>query len=105
LQITANLGGLDVLINNASALGPTPLALLADTECEELEQALMVNLLGPFRLTKALFGALATSARNGRGAAVINISSDAAVTPYVVGRLRRQQGGSPPSHSNLGRRG
>ena len=49
-----NLGGLDALINNASALGPTPLALLADTECEELEQALSVNLLGPFRLTKAL---------------------------------------------------
>jgi NAD(P)-dependent dehydrogenase (short-subunit alcohol dehydrogenase family) len=40
------------------------------------------SLLGPFRLTKALFGALAASARNGRGAAVINISSDAAVTPY-----------------------
>jgi hypothetical protein len=41
-----------------------------------------VNLLGPFRLTKALFGALAASARAGRGAAVIAISSDAAVTPY-----------------------
>ena len=82
LQITGNLGGLDALINNASALGPTPLALLADTECEEFEHALRVNLLAPFRLTKALFGALATSARNGRGAVVINISSDAAVNPY-----------------------
>ena len=59
-----------------------PLALLADTECEDLEQALSVNLLGPFRLTKALFGALAASARNGRGAVVINISSDVAVNPY-----------------------
>jgi NAD(P)-dependent dehydrogenase (short-subunit alcohol dehydrogenase family) len=57
LQITGNLGGLDVLINNASSLGATPLALLADTECEELERALAVNLLGAFRLTKALFGA------------------------------------------------
>jgi NAD(P)-dependent dehydrogenase (short-subunit alcohol dehydrogenase family) len=82
LQVMGNLGGLDALINNASALGPTPLALLADTESEELEQALSVNLLGPFRLTKALFGALAASARNGRGAVVINISSDAAVNPY-----------------------
>ena len=82
MQITGLLGGLDVLINNASALGPTPLALLADTECEELEGALRVNLLGPFRLTKALFGALATSARDGRGAAVINISSDAAINAY-----------------------
>ena len=54
LQVLGNLGGLDVLINNASSLGPTPLALLADTECEELEQALTVNLLGPFRLSKAL---------------------------------------------------
>jgi NAD(P)-dependent dehydrogenase (short-subunit alcohol dehydrogenase family) len=82
LQVLGNLGGLDALINNASSLGPTPLALLADTECEELEQALTVNLLGPFRLTKALLGALAASARSERGAVVINISSDAAVTPY-----------------------
>jgi NAD(P)-dependent dehydrogenase (short-subunit alcohol dehydrogenase family) len=82
LEITGNLGGLDALINNASSLGPTPLALLADTQCEELERALAVNLLGPFRLTKALLGALAASAREGRGAVVINISSDAAVNPY-----------------------
>ncbi|MFE0754500.1 SDR family NAD(P)-dependent oxidoreductase [Inquilinus sp. NPDC058860] len=82
LQVTAGLGGLDVLINNASSLGPVPLALLADTECEELEQALAVNLVGPFRLIRALFGALATSARQGRGAVVVNISSDAAVSAY-----------------------
>ncbi|OWJ68080.1 SDR family NAD(P)-dependent oxidoreductase [Inquilinus limosus] len=83
LQVTAGLGGLDVLINNASSLGPVPLALLADTECEDLEQALAVNLVGPFRLTKALFGALAASARQGRGAVVLNISSDAAVNAYA----------------------
>jgi NAD(P)-dependent dehydrogenase (short-subunit alcohol dehydrogenase family) len=82
LQVTSSLGGLDVLINNASSLGPVPLALLADTECEELEAALAVNLVGAFRLTKALFGALAASAREGRGALVINVSSDAAVNAY-----------------------
>jgi NAD(P)-dependent dehydrogenase (short-subunit alcohol dehydrogenase family) len=82
LQITGNLQGLDALINNASSLGPTPLAPLADTECEQLELALAVNLVGPFRLTKALFGALAASAREGRGAVVINISSDAAINAY-----------------------
>jgi NAD(P)-dependent dehydrogenase (short-subunit alcohol dehydrogenase family) len=82
LQVTAGLGGLDVLINNASSLGPVPLALLADTECEELEAALAVNLVGPFRLTRALYGALAASAREERGALVINISSDAAVNAY-----------------------
>ena len=83
LQITGELGGLDVLINNASSLGPAPLALLGDTDCEDLEQALATNLVGPFRLTKALLGALAAAAREHGGAAVVNISSDAAVTPYA----------------------
>ena len=69
LQINAALGGLDVLVNNASSLGPVPLRLLADTDCEDLERALATNLLGPFRLTKALLGALAASPRaSGRGA-------------------------------------
>ena len=83
LQVTGGLGGLDVLINNASDLGPVPLALLGDTECEDFERALATNVLGPFRLTKALLGALAASAREGRGAVVLNISSDAAVNPYA----------------------
>jgi len=92
LQILGGLGGLDVLVNNASSLGPVPLALLADTECEDLELALATNVLGPFRLTKALLGALAASAREGLprrladGAAargvVVNISSDAAINAY-----------------------
>ena len=33
-----------------------PLALLGDTDCEDLELALATNLVGPFRLTKALLG-------------------------------------------------
>ena len=82
VQIVGALGGLDVLVNNASDLGPTPLALLGDTDCEALERALATNLLGPFRLTKAVLGALAASAREGRGAVVLNVSSDAAVTAY-----------------------
>jgi NAD(P)-dependent dehydrogenase (short-subunit alcohol dehydrogenase family) len=82
LQIMGELGGLDVLINNASSLGPIPLSLLSDTECEDLLRALAVNLVGAFRLTKALFGVLAASARDGRGAVVVNISSDAAIVPY-----------------------
>jgi NAD(P)-dependent dehydrogenase (short-subunit alcohol dehydrogenase family) len=82
LQILGALGGLDVLINNASDLGPVPLALLADTECEDLERTLATNLVGPFRLTKALLGALAASAREGRGGVVLNISSDAAINAY-----------------------
>jgi NAD(P)-dependent dehydrogenase (short-subunit alcohol dehydrogenase family) len=82
MQVVGELGGLDVLVNNASDLGPTPLALLGDTDCEALERALAANLVGPFRLTKALLGALTASARDGRGGVVLNVSSDAAVNPY-----------------------
>jgi NAD(P)-dependent dehydrogenase (short-subunit alcohol dehydrogenase family) len=82
LQVTGRLGGLDVLINNASDLGPVPLAVLGDTQCEDFERALVTNVLGPFRLTKALLGSLAAAAREGRGSLVLNISSDAAVNAY-----------------------
>ena len=83
IQVLGALGGLDVLINNASSLGPVPLVPLADTDCEDLELALATNLVGPFRLTKALLGALAASAREGRRPLVVNVSSDAAVSPYA----------------------
>ena len=87
LQIGGALGGLDVLVHNASSLGPVPLALLADTACEDVEAALATNLLGPFRLTKALLGLLASSARDagapGPPSLVVNVTSDAAVTPYA----------------------
>jgi NAD(P)-dependent dehydrogenase (short-subunit alcohol dehydrogenase family) len=74
----ALIGPIDVLVNNASALGPTPLEPLLDTECEDLERVLAVNLIGPFRLTKIVAGAMAL-----RGAGtVVNISSDAAVEAY-----------------------
>ena len=82
MQILGRLGGLDVLVNSASSLGPVPLAPLGDTDCEDLELALATNVLGPFRLTKALLGALTASAREGRGGVVLNVSSDAAITPY-----------------------
>jgi len=82
IQMIGALGGLDVLVNNASELGPAPLKLLADTDCEELERALSTNVLGPFRLTKALLGALSASARERGGAVVLNVSSDAAINAY-----------------------
>jgi NAD(P)-dependent dehydrogenase (short-subunit alcohol dehydrogenase family) len=82
IQILGELGGLDVLINNASSLGPVPLAPLADTNCEDFELALQTNVLGPFRLTKALLGALAASAREGGRPLVVNVSNDAAINAY-----------------------
>ena len=61
--------------------------------------------VGPFRLTKALFGALAASAREGRGAVVINISSDAAVSAYPGWGAWSREGGSQPHDRHLGRGG
>jgi NAD(P)-dependent dehydrogenase (short-subunit alcohol dehydrogenase family) len=77
-QAAALVGPVDLLINNASTLGPVPLRLLLDTDCEDLTRALAVNLVGPFRLTKALLGSMVL---RGRGT-VVNISSDAAVAAY-----------------------
>ena len=81
-EAAALVGPIDILIQNASTLGPVPLRLLLDTDCEDLERALATNLVGPFRLTKAVLGALSASAREGRGAVVLNISSDAAINAY-----------------------
>jgi NAD(P)-dependent dehydrogenase (short-subunit alcohol dehydrogenase family) len=74
----ALVGHVDVLVHNAGDLGPVPLRLLADTPCEALQRALEVNVLGPFRLTKAIVGAMLL---RGRGL-VAHVSTDAAVGAY-----------------------
>lgn len=77
-RIQAALGPVDVLIHNASTLGPTPLAQLVDTECETLARTLEVNVVGPFRFDKAVAPAMAL---RGEGL-IVHISSDAAVHAY-----------------------
>jgi NAD(P)-dependent dehydrogenase (short-subunit alcohol dehydrogenase family) len=77
-QAAALAGPVDILIQNASTLGPVPLKLLLDTDCEDLERTLETNLLGPFRLAKVIVGSMAV---RGEGL-VISISSDAAVEAY-----------------------
>jgi NAD(P)-dependent dehydrogenase (short-subunit alcohol dehydrogenase family) len=69
---------IDVLVNNASELGPTPMPYLIDTDPDALHRVLAVNLLGPFLLTKALLGPMLAA---GQGS-VINVSSDAGVVGY-----------------------
>jgi NAD(P)-dependent dehydrogenase (short-subunit alcohol dehydrogenase family) len=78
-EAAALAGPIDILVNNASTLGPTPLRFLLDTDCEALEEALAVNLLGPFRLSKAVLGSMLLRDRG----VVINVSSDAAVEAYA----------------------
>lgn len=77
-EVHAALGGVDVLFNNASYLGETPLRLLADTESGDFERVLQTNLLGAFRLTKAV---LPDMLLRGEGL-VVDITSDAAVNAY-----------------------
>jgi NAD(P)-dependent dehydrogenase (short-subunit alcohol dehydrogenase family) len=74
----ALVGPIDLLVHNASTLGPTPLRLLLDTECEDLEHVLEVNLVGPFRLTKAVAGAMALRRRG----LIVHVTSDASVSGY-----------------------
>jgi NAD(P)-dependent dehydrogenase (short-subunit alcohol dehydrogenase family) len=75
---TALVGPIELLIHNASELGPTPLRLLLDTECEEFERVLAVNLLGPFRLSRVIAGSMALRERG----TIVHVSSDASVNAY-----------------------
>jgi len=77
-QAAALTGQVDILINNASTLGPVPLRLIPDTDCEDFERALQVNTVGPFRLIKAVAGSMVLR----QTGVIVNISSDAAVEPY-----------------------
>ncbi len=69
---------IDILINNASELGPTPLPFLADYPPAGFDDVLQVNVAAPFRLTQAVIGGMLL---RGRGV-IINVTSDAAVTGY-----------------------
>jgi NAD(P)-dependent dehydrogenase (short-subunit alcohol dehydrogenase family) len=71
------IGRLDLLVNNASTLGPTPLRPLAGLSPTDLSTILAVNAVAPFALTVALLPAL--TAAHG---VVLDISSDAGVEHY-----------------------
>lgn len=76
-RVVAELPGLDLLVNNASTLGETPLPQLANARLDQLEHAYQVNLIGPLGLIQLLLPALLRSS-----GAVVNLSSDAAVADY-----------------------
>jgi NAD(P)-dependent dehydrogenase (short-subunit alcohol dehydrogenase family) len=73
----ADLGGADLLVNNASTLGTTPLPGLADLEPEAYLRTMDVNVVAPVALTSLLLPQL--RARRGR---ILNITSDASVEAY-----------------------
>jgi NAD(P)-dependent dehydrogenase (short-subunit alcohol dehydrogenase family) len=72
------LGGPDLLINNAGTLGASPLPAIADYPIAELREAFEVNVLAPLALIQLLLPALRR-----HGGAVLNVTSDAAVEPYA----------------------
>ena len=73
----ARLGGADLLVNNASTLGSSPMPRLADLAHDVLDDVLLTNVVAPHALTRALLPQLV--ARRGT---VLNITSDASVEPY-----------------------
>jgi NAD(P)-dependent dehydrogenase (short-subunit alcohol dehydrogenase family) len=72
------LGGLDLLVNNASRLGPSPQPNLADYPLEELRAVFEANVVAPIALTQ-LASPLLRDSPNPR---VVNVTSDASVEAY-----------------------
>jgi NAD(P)-dependent dehydrogenase (short-subunit alcohol dehydrogenase family) len=67
---------IDLLVNNASALGPTPLPTLGDYPLDELRRVYEVNVLAPLALVQLALPCLSPGAR------IVNVTSDAAFEPY-----------------------
>jgi len=92
-------GHLDLLVNNASTLGPSPLPRIAEYPVVELERVLAVNLVAPLALIQATLPLLRAS-----HGTVVDITSDAAVEGYegwggyVSLPHLRAAGSVPPSY-------
>jgi NAD(P)-dependent dehydrogenase (short-subunit alcohol dehydrogenase family) len=73
----ADLGGIDLLVNNASLLGPSPQPRLADYPLEVFDDVYRVNVSAPLALVQAALPLLRRS-----GGRILNVTSDAAVEGY-----------------------
>lgn len=69
--------GLDAIINNAGALGPSPQPALLDYPLEALVEVFLANVLAPLAMIQELRGELEPGAR------ILNVTSDAAVNAYA----------------------
>jgi NAD(P)-dependent dehydrogenase (short-subunit alcohol dehydrogenase family) len=69
--------GLDAVVNNAGILGPSPQPALAEYPLDRLLEVYLTNLVAPLGVIQAVRGELK------QGARIVNVTSDAAVTPYA----------------------
>jgi NAD(P)-dependent dehydrogenase (short-subunit alcohol dehydrogenase family) len=76
-EVDALGGRLDLLVNNASSLGPTPMPAVADLTPESLDDLWLTNVVAPLALAQALLPALRAA-----DGVLVDISSDAAVEHY-----------------------
>ncbi|MBV9358405.1 MAG: SDR family oxidoreductase, partial [Chloroflexi bacterium] len=74
----ARFGPVDVLVNNASSLGASPLPELADYPLPTLEEVVRVNLVAPLQLIQLVLPAM----RERQAGLIVNVTSDAAVEAY-----------------------
>jgi NAD(P)-dependent dehydrogenase (short-subunit alcohol dehydrogenase family) len=75
-ELVAAAGSIDLLVNNAGGLGPSPLPTVADYPLDELQALFAVNVVAPIGLIQAALGQLTSEA------AIVDITSDAAVEAY-----------------------
>lgn len=76
-DVARSVGGLDVIVNNASVLGPSPQPALLDYPLDVLTQVYAANVVAPLALIQRLRDVLKPGAR------IVNVTSDAAVEPYL----------------------
>jgi len=77
VEAVHEIGRLDLLVNNASTLGESPLPALADIDLDVFRRVYEVNVVAPLALTQDLLDVLAAST-----ATIVNVTSDAGVEAY-----------------------
>jgi len=85
LERAAHLGGIDLLVNSAGTLGPSPLPQVSDLALDALREILDVNVVAQLGLVQLALPMLRTA-----GGAVVNVTSDPGVVPAELVEVARK---------------